>query len=205
MNERDIIKYMDSLSIDIDKCISKWSPVIKTLVSFEISKETIKKLCIFAEKCSYVENYFDTSKYIYTTANPFNGSQNFNIRGSQNFTNNQVAFPLSSSTKPEWLIPLVDAMKSFSNIIETYMTNNTRLSIKKEYFNILTMKKGIELENGIFIENDIIVKNDAYNDLMTNFEKCIDDRIKYITDIGYRNRQLRKDKLDKINECSKTY
>ena len=111
MNERDILYYYNNCGpIDTKLSISKWSPIIQNLTTFELSKNNIEKLSIFAERYSYVENAINPTTY--------------------------TTWPSSyRSIPPEWFMSLVDAIKSFTKVFEKYMEKNTRLSIKKEYFN----------------------------------------------------------------------
>lgn len=83
-------------------------------------------------------------------------------------------------------------------IYNNFMTNNTRITIKREYYNILTKSKGYELDNGMYVENDKIVSNKVYDSIVDNIIDKIHKQIEYILNPEFRKTKLRSDKLERI-------
>jgi len=108
--------------------------------------------------------------------------------------------PMNTNTYPDWYITMPESLNLILEDIENFVADdlNSKSKIKEEYFNVITLKKGILLENGMRIEDGIIVSKEHREKLDKQLLKIIDRRIKYVLDVGYRKKLDREKKLKRI-------
>jgi len=169
--------------ISSSNCLSKWKPILS-------KKFLLDDDSVYTKICDFLERYSELDKHIKLLSSHYN-------------FNSPLSSPISSLPQlssqqelPSWYIELPDVIERFNRIFEE--ANFTRLSIIREYYNILSNKKGIELDGGILIEEGNIIKNKSYYSIISKIEDMIDDEIKYLTNLEYRKVALRKDKLNSL-------
>lgn len=178
--EKDFYKIKKN-TILLENTINEWRKIIN------IDKNILKTFKFIGIDISIFLEIYHKLNNSYPQYYPSNSPSQF------------LASGISSRYLPDGFIEWEDAyLRLFKNINHYIKYDlNTKLKIKEEYFNILTNRKGILLENGVRVEDGQYYSeiNEEYEQKIKDF---IADEIKYILCPDMRKQLIRKKKLKKI-------
>jgi len=187
----ELKEFFDNIDFDVsgyNNIKHKWSQYI---INFLGNDYFIKMLYI--DFFIFLEKYYKFEQIIYSS---FQQDDN-NFIHTHSFKNHVI------DDTPKDYIKFNDMIKSILKNIEEYISENFRIKIEYEFYNIITKNKGIKLSNGLLIENDNIIENDIYDELVKKLNIFIKNKIKYFIDPNTRLIEDRKNKLIKINNKNK--
>jgi hypothetical protein len=158
---------------------AKWSPVIIKNLDIDIKIVNIV-LSEFFEIYSMLEDNFRNVMQ----HNPLSRSNPSNI----------------PSNIPEDFIKLEQTVLLFKKDIQNFILNDAdiKLNIVSEYYNVLTKKKGLLLENGVRIEDGKFLDSKHQEKVDNKLRSVLNDRIEYILEPSKRKTFYRKQKLERI-------
>lgn len=101
---------------------------------------------------------------------------------------------------PEDFIKLEQTALLFKKDIQNFILNDAdiKLNIVSEYYNVLTKKKGLLLENGVRIEDGKFLDSKHQEKVDNKLRSVLNDRIEYILEPSKRKTFYRKQKLERI-------
>jgi len=172
----DMKSYFNTVYVNDRDCSQKRKPVLD---SRNINVH-IEKISVFIEKYSQLDEYLKSMNHPASLYSAQSTIQSIN------------------DNLPSWFIKIEDVLIRLQTRIDNFMTHNSRITIKREFYNMFTDKKGYELINGVCVEDGIMIKDKSYNILLKKLELVIDDEIEYILNPKYRKIKLRKDKLERV-------
>jgi len=163
------------MQIDINKAIVKWKPFLQS----KFSNANLSTILDSGEFVQKIANFLER----YSILDP-----------------PTVVTSSFSRQFPDSYIPIDKSFELILEDIEDFVCNdpNTKSKIVSEYFNIITMKKGILLENGLKIEDGVIIDRNHRKKLNDILIGVLDKRIEYILCQDSRKKWQRKDKLERI-------
>ena len=168
----------DRYKIDETRANCKWGPVIRQskYLSFH-NEEIIRHISIFLEKYEYI---YSSSIYSYMMPPTMSPSSLTPISNMQ-------------FTTTESLRLIVDDVNKY--IIED---QKTKLNIVSEYYNLITGKKGILLENNVRLEDGKLINPKHQEKIDNTLKKIIDKRITFILEPDKISFYQREDKIKRI-------
>jgi len=161
----------------------KWVPVIERTIGFS-------NLCINTELSIFLESYqlMESSipKYV---RDPLVSRYEL-INGRRKIM----------EEFPDDYIELSEILMLFRKDFDNFLINdtNTKLNIVGEYYNVVTMRKGLLLENDIRIEGGKFLDSYHQEKVDKEIRKIIDLRIEFILCPDKRDFLLREDKIKRI-------
>ena len=171
-----LIEIQMSNTLFSPKIGKKWSPVI-------IDKLGIDNNFLNKELSKFLECYqvMEASIPKYVRFDPFQYNQN-------------------KEEYPDDYIELQKILDLFKRDIDDFLIygTNTKMEIKSEYYNVVSMRKGLLLESGIRIEDGKFLDSRHQEKVDKELKKIIDLRIEYILCPDKRNFLLREDKIKRI-------
>lgn len=172
----DYLGIYNNLKVDEKKCVSKWRPVMANMCMDD--KTYTPFVCVFAEKHQIIEQtYIQPSQANYFTS-PIS-PPSFN-------NSNWMALPVALGL-------IKDEMFKF-------MTTDSRLmlNIVSEYYNTVTGKRGLLLENNVRIEDGKILDSKEQERITNLVKKHLDRMIECIIDPSKKKHLQREDKINRI-------
>jgi len=159
--------------------LNKWKPKLEYKIRID-NNIIYEKIGIFCEGYANILN--DVPRYV----KPL--SANFN-----SFTSQQPELP-------DGIFELSDALDFIIDNLKTFIAEDgvTKLKIVEEYYNTITGKKGILLENGVRLEDGKILNKKHQEKVDNEIKKNIEQSIEYILNPDVRKRIKRKYKLERI-------